>query len=545
MENQLDQSVVNLAKSIRQTESGGDFSAKGKSGEFGGYQYTPDTWKASATKYGIKVPLEQATPEQQNAVTYNRIKAWKDKGHDVTEIASMWNAGEGEPKAYTGKFSNGTSSKGVNKYGVEFDVPSYAKKISDSYLSLKQQSPEQPQEQPTEKPKKEGLLKTIAKGIISPVATMLARPVQLGAELMGASAEDVNQKTKDVAGDWVAPVPESGKDVLKDVGRGAQTVALGMPVGGVKQAVKAGVVAGAGAGLEKEGTLEGAAKGGTIGAGLGLAGGGVSKVIEKFPKWMVKNALNLTDEQATKMLQTKTIGTKSTILNQSEKAIAKQGNETTEIIKAADKAGVRGAGNDSLRKTLLDYPEYATDKGVEKFATKIKSLIKGSPEVGQRGRVLSYVDKIIAGTATLEEKNLVRSALDQATKNSYTKLAKALNPNAGHEMAMKFADNLRTEVKSWVPDTIMLFDEQAKEMAIRAALSKIKQEGLIGYKDILPYMLGEGATGGLTGGLATAGISRVARSPATQFNIAKTAQTLGKVVKPAASRAGLLPMTIK
>ena len=137
MNNELDQGVVNLAKAIRQTESGGNFSAKGKSGEHGAYQFTPDTWKTQASKYGINIPIEQATPEQQNAVAYNKIKEWKDKGHDVTQIASMWNAGEGEPDSYTGKFSTGTPSIGINKFGAKYDVPSYAKSVATAYMTLK------------------------------------------------------------------------------------------------------------------------------------------------------------------------------------------------------------------------------------------------------------------------------------------------------------------------------------------------------------------------------------------------------------------------
>lgn len=144
MENQIDEQAVNMAKAIRQSESGGDFNAKGKSGEHGGYQYTPDTWNAEAPKYGINVPIEQATPEQQNAVTYNRIKNWKDKGFDVTQIASMWNAGEGEPNAYTGTFGSDTSthkkgdaSKGVNKFGAAYDVPSYVTSVAKAYQQIK------------------------------------------------------------------------------------------------------------------------------------------------------------------------------------------------------------------------------------------------------------------------------------------------------------------------------------------------------------------------------------------------------------------------
>ena len=58
-------------------------------------------------------------------------------------------------------------------------------------------------------------------------------------------------------------------------------------------------------------------------------------------------------------------------------------------------------------------------------------------------------------------------------------------------------------------------------------------------------MGGEASLGGLTGGIGTAMTSRIARAPATQFNIAKSIQGLGKVVKPIASRAGLIPVVSK
>ncbi len=62
------------------------------------------------------------------------------------------------------------------------------------------------------------------KSLISAPATLLARPVQLGAELLGATPEQVNKVN---LGGIIAPVPQNGTDVVKDVGRGVQTVALG------------------------------------------------------------------------------------------------------------------------------------------------------------------------------------------------------------------------------------------------------------------------------------------------------------------------------
>lgn len=128
---QLDQDVVNLTKAIRQTESGGDFNARGGSGEFGGYQFTPDTWKAYAAEAGVNVPLEQATREMQNQVAYTKIKQWKDQGYNVGQVASMWNAGPGRPNAYQ------ENHVGTNSYGVQYDTPGYAEKVAQAYQTIK------------------------------------------------------------------------------------------------------------------------------------------------------------------------------------------------------------------------------------------------------------------------------------------------------------------------------------------------------------------------------------------------------------------------
>ncbi len=134
----LDPGAVNLAKAIRQSESGGNFTAPGKSGEYGAYQYTEPTWAKDSAAAGVNVPLRQATPEQQNQVAYTAIKKWKDAGYNVGQIASMWNAGEGESNAYTGKFSDGSPSTGTNRHGAAFDVPAYAKSVANAYQTLKQ-----------------------------------------------------------------------------------------------------------------------------------------------------------------------------------------------------------------------------------------------------------------------------------------------------------------------------------------------------------------------------------------------------------------------
>ncbi len=121
--------------------------------------------------------------------------------------------------------------------------------------------------------KPDGILKSMAKGIISPVATLAARPIQLGAELLGASSETVDRVSNKVSGGLVAPTPKGIKDVVRDVGRGAEAISLGVGGGGV---VKAGLK-----GLVKEGAIQGAKGGALYGGGSALEQGkGVGGVIK-------------------------------------------------------------------------------------------------------------------------------------------------------------------------------------------------------------------------------------------------------------------------
>lgn len=126
----LDPKAFILTKAIAYQENGGktpSYTAKGGSGEYGAYQYTPATWNARAAKYlGPNAPaLTDATPDQQNQVQYdwvndklNSINPNTGKNYTPAEVASMHNAGEGAPDAYLG-------NAGTNKYGVKYDTKAY------------------------------------------------------------------------------------------------------------------------------------------------------------------------------------------------------------------------------------------------------------------------------------------------------------------------------------------------------------------------------------------------------------------------------------
>lgn len=121
-----------LVKALGYAENGGKPNlgnpSQGKTGEMKSvFQFTPDTWKNySKQVLGKTVPL---SPDAETYVVQKKVHNWLSHGYKPEQIFSMWNAGQGEPDAYTGQFSDGSASKGVNKkYGKEFNVPEYVNK---------------------------------------------------------------------------------------------------------------------------------------------------------------------------------------------------------------------------------------------------------------------------------------------------------------------------------------------------------------------------------------------------------------------------------
>ncbi len=270
----MDNDVINLAKAIRQTESGGNFNAVGDNGtSHGAYQWQANTWKAHA-KQALGDENAQMTPSNQNAVAYTVLKSWKDQGLNPAQIAAKWNSGS--ETGWENKVSTKTYPDGRQ---VSYNVPKYVKSVTDAYQQVKAggtppadpnnpsstAAPQQPEESLGSK------LWGVAKDIVSPVATMIARVPQAGAALAGASNEDIDQWTERNLGSiglggLVAPTPKNFSDLPKDVGRGIETV--GMGIGGP---VKAGATLGLGYSMEQGNPILSGQT--ALNVGLGAAGG--------------------------------------------------------------------------------------------------------------------------------------------------------------------------------------------------------------------------------------------------------------------------------
>ncbi len=199
---QLDPTVVNMARAIKSVETRGQadpYKARGKSGEYGAYQYTEPTWKADSAKYlGQEVPLENATTEQQNKVAYHKIKELKDKGYNPLQVASIWNSGKPDPEG----------NVGTNKQGVHFDTPQYTKSVVDSYNKFR--SGLTPNPQPT--------TSTVGSNITG--STPESAPEQgLGEQLGGRLSNAATALNKGVTGE-INPL----SSILQTVGQGAGAV---------------------------------------------------------------------------------------------------------------------------------------------------------------------------------------------------------------------------------------------------------------------------------------------------------------------------------
>ena len=89
------------------------------------FQFTPQTWKNYSKEIlGQDAPI---TNDNEVKVVQAKVSKWIDEGKNTSQIASMWNAGEGRPDAYRQNWKGmHTNPDGTQ---VPYDTPTYAKKV--------------------------------------------------------------------------------------------------------------------------------------------------------------------------------------------------------------------------------------------------------------------------------------------------------------------------------------------------------------------------------------------------------------------------------
>lgn len=507
----LDPQAVALAKAIRQTESNGNFQAAGKSGEYGAYQWEPATWAAQSAAAGVNVPLQQATPAQQNQVAYTQIKKWKDQGYNVGQIASMWNAGEGDPDAYI----NG--NKGTNSSGVSYDTKAYAQKVATAYQQFKTQQSTQTDTQP-QSTSLLGDIGNLAKGaanlVVGPAESLGTHLGQIGAGLTAdfaaktgllggqAEADKINAKLAQpqttLTGGTVQPL-KSGLGGAEQIGGDTlQTglLAAGPEVGGFESvAGRLGANAALGAGfgvgnaMSQGGSAtdvgEGALTGGLIGGAVGGAGELLNKAATYLPQRIARSFIPGINGETAQYAVDKGLGTPAKMLSQSNNSLSKIGSSIGKAVQGAVADGaVLPKGEDLFNTIAEQFP----DAGLtgEDVAANLKKLVPLKA---------SLVDKISNGTATLEDLQGLNSALGKATfKTVFDDPTVKAGKEVGNAMYHEFGDLIKSYLS---PDEGALYDEYTKESALNGALQKAVRSGqkakMFTLRDLVALTSGFGA----------------------------------------------------
>lgn len=139
----IDQTALNLSRSIRDAE-GGDYSnTSGDAGtSAGAYQWNngkvplqpgqiPANFKSSAQSLGLDP--NDFSQTNQDHVAYEEIKKDLDSGLSQSQVAAKWNSG------LTTGWENHVGDVVINGKTVHYDTPAYVNKVKESYLKYSQQ----------------------------------------------------------------------------------------------------------------------------------------------------------------------------------------------------------------------------------------------------------------------------------------------------------------------------------------------------------------------------------------------------------------------
>lgn len=587
---QLDPKIKALTQAIRQTESGGNFQAVGKSGEYGAYQYTPETWAIDSKKYlGTSVNLKSATPEQQNEVMYKKVADLKTQGYNIGQIASIHNAGAGEPNAYTGTFSNGKPSVGTNSFGAKYDVPTYAKNVATAYQNFKQQGAQDvPQvTQPDTTPSVGGFVSNVFSSgakVLGGLGEAVMHPLKTTENVLSTAAGGVeklfgvqNQDTqnfdnlvstygKKYGGSSIGEVVHNiGHTLYTDPvgaaldlsvvldGAGAALGAAGEVAdvskatelaktsdfisstkgildSGSPEAIKA---------LQTPGTLTKIADAVKTAAdysnpikpvATAVAGTfkGVSDLMDALPRRIINNLLPQLKNSETIDYATSNLklGSVDSMLAKSNQSLDLYDSSINSILTHPDYSAIPVVGNDIIQKTLEEFPN--SEYTPEIILAKIKSQIPGSA---------ALVTKLEKGSLSLEEANTLRQAIDRVT---YKSIIDSPEVKAGKELAQAFGNALRNEVKTLAPESVPIFTKYSKEINLNKALNKLSlklsKNGAVSMKELLGA-LGGGTLGGPLGAGTVLAGEKIINSPTFKVGAAKLLKNVAKPVAETVSNA--------
>lgn len=527
---QLDQQAYNLAKAIRKTETGGSkdpYTQKGASGEFGAYQFMPQTYKSLAKQH-LGDENAPATVENQNKVAYMEIKRLKDAGKTPAEIASYWNSGK------TDAYKSGL--KGTNMKGVKYDVPAYVANVSNAYREFsnvpKAEASNNTLPQPSSSPYTGGLGTNPNDSLYGKILdNSITRGIQnffpgkkVG-EAIGTLGGYVASKNKDQY-DLSAPTP---LQVAGDIAQGALSIyGAKMPfkttgIGRIAQGAKLGGYLGA-TGSIAEGdsagdVLKNAGTGALTGGALSTLSEGASRLTKNAPKSLMQKAVGQKPSALMKgksvaeyALEKKRVGTASSLIKTSQKEIDRLNGEIDTALKS--QTSVKKASD-----VLTDLSKTEDAQNALLSKTDVKDMIE---------RLVPESKKLLKkNVLTIQELNQLRHIVDKTIGDRGWELTQ----DSFNKSIMKsFANALRTTVKN-TSGTHKLFSDLSHEIEFTKALQNKVAKGankqILSFGDLIGSGVGSLAVPGI-GAVAGLGARRAINSPLVQTSTAVGLRGLGK-----------------
>jgi hypothetical protein len=541
---QTDQQALALTHAIALAESGPngkpDYNAVGDNGTSkGAYQWQPGNFEAAATTAGLD-PTD-FSPENQDKVAYSQVKAYKDKGYDPGQIASLWNSGS------PNNWQNHSGTITINGKTISYDTPTYVKKVQSHYQQITGgQQGYNPK--PYSSPGNEFQLNTTGQsdnqtnndtGLMS----------QLGnrAQDISSNIADISKQLQGQPGSqgWWSDLLQTGGDVAGGIN---DVIGAGLKlIPGVSQAEnwlggEVGKVADTQVGQSVVKSIQSFQQSNPelskdIGAGFNIATvipifKGLS-VVKDLAASGLGTALKSVGEDAIDSDLSKMAiasGKKGMQFLQDNPGIYKQvAQEGLPLDMIEGKLSTQGAVDESWDritdlnnqvKPILDQPQYANvgsdgqsiaQKALSGYVDRNGIQVSGLPESGMlpqdlidNAKSLDPHNKLLwekfeAGQANLKEINQLRSSLDSKVKAVFTDVPTV---SASKEEGALLSGAMRDTVQTSAPETQPMFQNMSKMFKLQQALKYVEGKRI-------KTSLMRGAIQRIAGGLGGAGVARM------------------------------------
>lgn len=555
----IDPTALALSRSIRQVESGGDYNAVGDNGtSFGAYQFHGDNFKNWATQFGLDPNDKSAT--NQDHLAYLKIKSGLDSGLSQSEVAAQWNGAKmvnGRPQAINPNYVKKVQAAYEQQNGSQSNPKTNGLGAFTPQAQTEQAQPAQPAGQ-TSQPQSDdgpGFWSDLTSGNFGGAAKDAGNflfPIagDIGGDINGTNKKSVLQQGADLGISALPFIPGLG-----ELGEGAR--AADLTADGVEAASKSGLLskilgspitkmAGIGAvggglqgvanGQDLGGIAQSAGIGGITGGALGGVGSLLSSALGKLPSRIVQNELRgITPETAQYFLDNHSVGSAEKMLADNLSAKESLNSQISSVLKNPQYSKVGTIEDirpsfDAFVKTINAFP----NSDLNTLGDVADAVREVAPTQSK------LVDKVLSGSATLDDKNTLRVALDRANYNTQGLPKLTFNK----AVANTFSNELRNEVQSLAPETAPLFDQYSKEIKLTKPLKALTKKGvpIISARSLLGAMVGMGAMGGNPLGAAIGyGADQFSRSPMAEVGLAKGLNAAGKVANGSvASKGGLL-----